>query len=137
MTINPVRSAAIAMLLSTPEGLTVTPAEANAIRERFGLVFGKGPKDGTTATTLPKKATVPINNVRPGVAYHVVTGFDKKLANKLSGSLKTTFDTIKASGKAGMRAADIASKASMNGKTVQSAVWHLRHSNLIEGKPVS
>lgn len=84
-----------------------------------------------TPATMPKGMPALRKAPGPSKVYVMVPGYDRKLFKAQTTSNRAVLDLIKESGKAGIAAGAIAAKGKINGKTVQSSVYHLRHMALI------
>jgi hypothetical protein len=85
--------------------------------------------------TLPGRTTAGAPaNVRPGVVYKMRPGYDKAAYKHIaaSGKIGVVLQAVKDAGAKGIRAGDVATARNLNGKTVQSAMYHLRKSAMID-----
>lgn len=100
-------------------------------------LFGDGEPAPAAAPTHAKTDGATVGRTAPTTparVYVMAKGFDRKLANKLIGA-KNGHGRVLAQlidHKGGLSGPQIATRAKMNGKTVQSSAYHLRHMGLIE-----
>lgn len=110
----PTRTAAWRAAAPAP---VVAPARGRATHAKMDV-----PSASTAIYTSPK-------------VYRMVPGFDRKLAKGQTASNGQVLAAVRDAGKTGIAAGEIAKVTGVNGKTVQSCVYQLRHMGLIASGP--
>lgn len=140
-----------AALQSAIDGLaqllaTDTPTAEPTLMDQFaafmtaqgkGAVASRAKTDTGIRAALPRAAGsrlgVPIG---PAKVYVAMPGYDRKLAKAQTAINGKVVQMVIAAGKAGIAARTVATKGHIKPKSVQSAMYALRHMGLVQSVPV-